>query len=34
MKEVLEEQDFDHLVVSIGSGVTLASGLIREFLTI
>ena len=31
MKEVLEEQDFDHLVVSIGSGVT-ASGLIREFL--
>jgi len=31
MKEVLAEQDFDHLVVSIGSGVT-ASGLIREFL--
>jgi len=31
MKEVLEEQDFDHLIVSIGSGVT-ASGLIREFL--
>ena len=32
MKEVLDEHDFDHLVVSIGSGVT-ASGLIREFLT-
>ena len=31
MKQVLEEQDFDHLVVSIGSGVT-ASGLIKEFL--
>lgn len=31
MKEVLAEQDFDHLVVSIGSAVT-ASGLIREFL--
>lgn len=31
MREVLSEQDFDHLVVSIGSGVT-ASGLIREFL--
>lgn len=31
MKQVLEEEDFDHLVVSIGSGVT-ASGLIREFL--
>jgi hypothetical protein len=31
MKEVLDEQDFDHLVVSIGSAVT-ASGLIREFL--
>lgn len=31
MKQVLAEQDFDHLVVSIGSGVT-ASGLIREFL--
>ena len=31
MKEVLVEQDFDHLIVSIGSGVTL-SGLIREFL--
>ena len=31
MQEVLAEQDFDHLVVSIGSGVT-ASGLIREFL--
>ena len=31
MKDVLAEQDFDHLVVSIGSGVT-ASGLIREFL--
>ena len=31
MKQVLVEQDFDHLVVSIGSGVT-ASGLIREFL--
>lgn len=31
MKEVLDNQDFDHLVVSIGSGVT-ASGLIREFL--
>ena len=31
MREVLAEQDFDHLIVSIGSGVT-ASGLIREFL--
>ena len=31
MKQVLEKEDFDHLVVSIGSGVT-ASGLIREFL--
>ena len=31
MKEVLEKENFDHLVVSIGSGVT-ASGLIREFL--
>jgi hypothetical protein len=31
MKQVLEEEDFDHLVVSIGSGVT-ASGLIKEFL--
>lgn len=31
MKEVLEKENFDHLVVSIGSAVT-ASGLIREFL--
>ena len=31
MKQVLEEEDFDHLVVSIGSGVT-HSGLIKEFL--
>ena len=31
MKQVLEEEDFDHLVVSIGSGVT-DSGLIKEFL--
>jgi hypothetical protein len=31
MKEVLEEREYDNLVVSIGSGVT-ASGLIKEFL--
>ena len=31
MKEVLDNDDYAHLVVSIGSGVT-ASGLIREFL--
>ena len=31
MAEVLEKENFDHLVVSIGSAVT-ASGLIREFL--
>ena len=31
MQEVLEKENFDHLVVSIGSAVT-ASGLIREFL--
>jgi hypothetical protein len=31
MREVLDEQNFDHLIVPIGSGVT-ASGLIREFL--
>lgn len=31
MKEVLDKENFDHLVVSIGSGVT-SSGLIREFL--
>jgi cysteine synthase len=31
MREVLEKEDYDHLVVSMGSAVT-ASGLIREFL--
>lgn len=31
MREVLEKEDYDHLVVSMGSGVT-ASGLIKEFL--
>jgi len=31
MAEVLEKENFDHLVISIGSAVT-ASGLIREFL--
>lgn len=31
MVSVLETQDFDHLIISIGSGVT-ASGIIREFL--
>lgn len=31
MREVLETEDFDHLVVAMGSGVT-AAGLIQEFL--